>query len=358
MSRKQSPYLRTTVNLKHGMYAMGRSIIYITEELNVIRSIQCSIWAILLCLVGEAHTQILQDNILNEQPNYCLKDSVRSKSIKGRHVKIWDHGGVYNTINTTKLLKWPSKEIKAKSGVNAWGAYSPTSGDTGTVVHIFYHKGNKPKGIYLIKVRENYVPIACNRITDLDKPTAIEQHKEEMRLDSIEKVNYAGNCKFRFWNINGWESRAGIKNIDRVSEAFACDLTTKGVDTVMLCKYMYDCRSLPEEKAFVLWLDKGQGFVKAFFNTEKHQPTEHKTLAFDSGLLINHFFEHQLDTVTRPLECRWFASHSMGYNIQVYTPYTFFRERIQDFELKQDSTHPKAIWWNMIAQRLEGILKE
>jgi hypothetical protein len=146
-------------------------------------------------------------------------------------------------------------------------------------------------------------------------------------------------------------------NIDKQSEGFACDLIARGIDTIMLCKHILDNGSSPDEKAFILWLDNGQGYVKSFFNNSDHQPTNNSVVSFNSNELINHFFVNRLDTVTSEPISKISISHSLGYSIQLYTPGFFYRERLTDFIIQQDKKHPKSVWWNMISDRL-GILKE
>jgi hypothetical protein len=126
----------------------------------------------------------------------------------------------------------------------------------------------------------------------------------------------------------------------------------------MLCKYIFDNGSLPIEKAFVLWLDSGKGFVKSFFNNSKHQPTQNKIVSFDAGILINYFFENKIDTVTSEPKAEIQISHSLGYSIQLYTANYFYRERLTDFVIRQDKKHPKAVWWNLISEKLAILKKE
>ena len=318
---------------------------------------QINLLTLLFFISLTTHSQVLFTYVKNEKPSYCLDDSLHSKSIIGRQVKIWHDGGIYSTINTSNILKWPSKEIKTKSGKNGWGNYEPKAGEIGTVVHIFYDKKNKNDNIYLIKIGDNYVPLGCNYLTDVNQLDAFKQDEQRVIQDSINNILYSNGCKFKLRNVNESWSRAGLMNIDKVSETFACDLTTKGIDTVLLCKYIFDNGSLPIEKAFVLWLDKGHGFAKAFFNNPKHQPTENKIISFNSRLLIDYFFVNKIDTMTSDPKSDMWISHSLGYSLQLYTPNTFFRERLTDFTIRQDKTHPKSIWWNMISEQL-ATLKE
>jgi hypothetical protein len=311
----------------------------------------------LLILTTKIHSQVLYDFVEIEKPDYCSDDTFKIKSLIGRQAKIWHEGGVYSTMNIGKWFKGLPSDWKLKGGENGWGNYKPKAGDTGTIVHIFNNEGNNNKYIYLIKIGDNYVPLGCYYLTDVNKPDDYEQATQHYLKDSLENVKYASGCKFKIRNANDSWSRAGLTNIDKISEIFACDLTSKSIDTVMLCKYIFDNGSLPIEKAFVLWLKNGQGFAKAFFNNPKHQPTENKTISFDTRPLIEYFFLNRLDTVTTEPNSEVWISHSMGYSIQLQVPSLFFRQRLTDFIIGQDKAHPKAIWWNMISEKL-AVLKE
>jgi hypothetical protein len=308
-------------------------------------------------VLQNVYSQVLYSYLKSEKPDYCLKDSLNSKSIIGKQVKIWDAGGIYPTINQTNTLKFPTREMKQKSGKSGWGNYYPKEGDIGTVVHIFRSK-DKLRNIYLIKVGDNYVPIACHYLTNIDLLDISEEWKQHTIQDSIGNVQYANGCKFKIKNANENWSRAGLMNIDKVSETFACNLISKGIDTVLLCKHIFDNGSLPIEKAFILWTDKGKGYLKSFFNNPQHSPTENEIVLFESESLINYFFENRIDTVKTKPKSDIMISHSMGYSVQLYTPNYFYRERLTDFLIGQDKEHIKSVWWNLISEKLGNIKQE
>lgn len=307
-------------------------------------------------LTPETYSQVLHSYVKTEKPDYCSKDIARKQV--GKQAKIWHEGGVYSTMNLGTSFKDLPAEWKATGGKNGWGTYQPKAGDTGTVVHVFTEKGNSSKSIYLLKINDYYVPVDCYYLTDIDMPSNEEEFVQHYLRDSLENVKYASGCKFKIRNLNESWSRAGLMNIDKVSETFACELTSKGIDTVMLCKYIFDNGSLPIEKAFVLWLDKGQGFAKAFFNNAKHQPTENNTVLFDIKPLIDYFILNRLDTVSTEPKAEVLISHSLGYSIQLQASALFFRQRLTDFNIRQDKLHPKAIWWTMISEKLATIKQD
>jgi hypothetical protein len=201
------------------------------------------------------------------------------------------------------------------------------------------------------------VPVGCYYITSIDKPDIHEQSVRDWINDSIANINYAAGCLFKIRNVNSKWSRAGGTNLDKMAESFACDLVAKGIDTVLLCKHMFDNGALAIEKAFILWQQGGKGFVKAFFNNADFKPTENKIISFDAAALIDYFFTHRIDTITTEPQSEIWISHSLGYSIQLYTPNSFYRDRLTDFIIRQDKVHPKSVWWNMIAEKL-GVLKK
>ena len=310
----------------------------------------------LISLAGQAQ---MSDWQKNKKPEYCKWSRVEIKGLIGKKLKIWHEGGVYPTLNTSDNYKWPSINMKVKGGESGWNNYTPKAGDSGVVVHFFTNRGSPHKYIIVLDIKGNYVPVGCNYLTQTNKWDIHERSMYKWKNDSMANVEYARGCAFKLYQAgNGW-SRTGRTNLDKQSEAFACNLRETGVDTVLLCKYIFDKGSLPQEKAFVLWLQEGRGYIKSFFNNERRQPTENTIVAFDAQSLINYFFEHRIDTVTtKPADDKYLISHNMGYSIQLHTNTIFFREQYQDLTIASDPQHPKSVWWKMIAGQLSGIQKE
>ncbi|HVU58639.1 MAG TPA: hypothetical protein VHD83_26450 [Puia sp.] len=313
---------------------------------------------ILLLSTMGTYSQSAIRSVNSEQPDYCSYDPFKMKTFIGRRAKILHEGGVYSTLNETNTFKGLPEEWGRKGGQNGWNDYRPKAGDTGTIVHVFIEKGSNrrySRYIYLLKIGDNYVPVGCSYLTDVDKLDSYERLTQHYLQDSLENIKYASGCKFKLRNVNGNWSRAGRMNIDKVSESFACDLVSKGIDTVMLCKYILDNGASPLEKAFVLWLDHGKGYGKAFFSNLKDQPTEKSVVSFDARPLIDYFFLNRLDTVTTEPQAAIYIDHSFGYSVELQVPSLFFRQRLTEFLIRQNKTHPKAAWWNMIAEKLAAI---
>lgn len=93
------------------------------------------------------------------------------KSTIGQVVKINTTGGVYKSINQSVALDWPSDTLRNKSGENSWGDFYPQSGDTGKIVYVFgpLQDFTPPsKYIYVLNIKQYFVPIRCADILKLD----------------------------------------------------------------------------------------------------------------------------------------------------------------------------------------------
>lgn len=287
--------------------------------------------------------------------DFCKKDTAEAHIVNiGQKAKIWHEGGIYSSLASNKHIKWPSEEIKRKSNQFAWKK-TPKAGDIGTIVHVFPQKDNNPSYIYLLKFDNYYVPVHCGYLVHANQPDVNEQSQLRWIRDSLENVKYAAGCQFKLWGVNGNWSRTGMTDLDKMGESFACKMASLGIDTVMLCKYMGGNGPTIFEKAFVLWIDNGQGFVKAFFNNSKHQPTENKIVPFDANTLVNHFFVNRIDTVTSEPKTELYESHSMVHSIQLYIPGHFYRKGSEEYLIRRDTKHPKVIWYTMILEKLSVI---
>lgn len=290
----------------------------------------------------------------NGELNFCKKEN--KKELIGHDVKIWSNGGIYTKINKSKSLNWPSKEIKKKSGENAWRKFYPQPGDIGTIVHIFdYDKKRTPsaKLIYLLEIRGNYVPIGCGYLTTVNNMDQNEEFQHWRVQDSIYQIEYASGCEFKTRDINNCWNRAGINAIDTMPEIFSCNLKNKGIDTIILSKNIFDNGSLPNEKAYVLWIENGEGYIKGFYNNKKHSPTESEIIDFNVQSIIDKFYELDIAQVKTLPRSNYQLSHSMGYCMQVMTPSSFYCERIPNYQIDSDLTHPKSIWWKLIEEKIK-----
>lgn len=290
--------------------------------------------------------------------DYC--DKKNPQEFVGHSVKIWDNGGIYPDFNEGTIFDWAPDTIKQKCGENIWDDFYPQTGDTGQIVFVSDYLDKMvvtAKYIYILKTKGHYMAIGCGYITDIDRLDNDAQWKEWTVQDSIERIEYAGDCEFKTFGINDCWNRAGICNIDKMCETFACDLKNNEVDTILLSKYIYDNGSLPSEKSFVLWYDNGQGYLKSFFNNEKHKPKEGNQITYDWKEVLEHYSKNRLDTVTTNPQPKYWQSHDMGFLLQLYLPDQFFCQRLSDYMVQADKKHIKSKWWTMIADRMKKIKK-
>ncbi len=218
-----------------------------------------------------------------ENLDYCgkLKTVV---NLIGQKAKIWHNGGIYSTLNGSDNIEWPNEEMKKIAGKEYWNEFEPQIGDIGEIV--FVSKSKYKEIIYLLKVKEYYVPIKCSYVVS---PTSFDVNEaEQKRWDEIEAYGN-GDCNFKKFGFNETWNRAGIFKIDKMSEAYACGLKSNGIDTLMLVKRISDNGSSPNEKQYVVWKDKGNGYLKEFENNEGHNLTESETVNFDWNDLIEFY---------------------------------------------------------------------
>ncbi len=235
-------------------------------------------------LVGQNKVSYLEKS---EEPiDFCGKLK-KVKPLEGTFAKIWHNGGIYSTLNGSDNIKWPNSEIKKLAGKEYWKDFEPQIGDIGEI--IFVTKSKYKEIIYILKIKDYYVPIKCSYLVNTKSLDVKEA--EQKRWEEITAYG-KGDCNFKKFGINETWNRAGIAEIDRISESFACELKTKGIDTLMLVKKISDRSSSPYEKQYVLWKEKGEGYIKIFKNNEKHKPTETETEKFNWNDLIS-FYEQK-----------------------------------------------------------------
>lgn len=265
-------------------------------------------------LVGQNKVSYLEKS---EEPiDFCGKLRIVKKLI-GQKVKIWHDGGIYKKINGTDRIQWPNEELKKIAGKEYWKDFEPKIGDIGEVVHI--SKSKYDEIFYVLKIDSYYVPILCSYIVS---PESLDvKEAEQKRWDEITAYG-KGDCNFKKFGINDTWNRAGIAEIDKISESFACELKTKGIDTLMLVKRISDNGSSPYEKEYVLWKENGQGYLKIFENNEKHKPTQTESEKFEWDDLINFYEENNVSSETKKPES--IISHFTNLIVQFYNGSDFY----------------------------------
>ncbi len=76
-----------------------------------------------------------------------------------KKAQIVDVGQVYEAINTTECLTWPTPGLRDKSGKNSWDSFYPKKDDIGVIVEELKHC-QFDDIIYILKMGKYYVPIS------------------------------------------------------------------------------------------------------------------------------------------------------------------------------------------------------
>lgn len=265
----------------------------------------------------------------------------------GHKLKIYHDGGIYSTANgiDSKFIEWENEDVKLKAGKSHWGNFEPKTGDIGEVIQI--GKTKYDELIYILKIDSFYVPIKCNYLTQEKNLSSDEQY--EHRLNEIEKYG-EGNCNFKKNGFNGVGNRAGIVEIDKLAENFACNLREKGIDTVMLIKLISDNGSLPNEIESIFWYENGQGFKTAFKNNKKHKPTQTEIEKYDWKDVLNYYNQNVKGTELKFPE--YFVSHWTNLIIQLYQENEFYSYGMQLAIKKEDENLPNVKFVRYIEQKL------
>lgn len=244
------------------------------------------------------------------------------KSLIGSLVKIRNNGGIYLTLNKGDYISFPNDSIKQLSGIDMWEDFHPQTGDTGKVISV--SKSKYDEIIYLIKIDAYYVPIKCSYLVKINELSDDERWKSEYAQWEKEREDYGrGDCNFKKYNINNIYNRPGITQIDSISEDFACNLKSNGIDTIMLVKSIFHhhgsgCSVL--DMVYVLWYDNDEGFLKYYsFNDEKKLVEQDQKL--DWFELIEYFRKKK---ITQDSEMPKGGSHIHKTVIQFYLGSEFF----------------------------------
>jgi len=82
----------------------------------------------------------------------------------GTKVRIADGEQIYDALNTTDCVKWPTAQLKKKAGRDAWGGFKPGTGNEGTVVADLPHLCDHVTEVVLVQVGDYVVPVTSKGI--------------------------------------------------------------------------------------------------------------------------------------------------------------------------------------------------
>lgn len=292
------------------------------------------------CFSQNKHTYITKPK---DSLDLCNPDS----KLIGKKLKIYHNGGIYENSNgnDSKFIKWENDDIKIKAGKSYWGNFEPKTGDIGEVIQI--GKTKYDEVIYILKINSFYVPIQCKYLTQENNYSSDEQF--ENRLKEIE--NYGeGNCNFKKNGFNEVGNRAGIFEIDKLAEKFACNLRENGIDTVMLIKQISDNGSSPTEIEYVFWLENEQGFRTLFKNNKEHKPTQSEIEKYDWIDVLDYYEKNVKGTELKFPES--IISHWTNLIIQLYQGEKFYSYGMQLAIKKDDENLPNVKFVRYIEHKL------
>lgn len=252
----------------------------------------------------------------NQRTDYCIKLKSAKKRI-GEKIKIYHVGGIYSNVNQTDLIKWPNKEVKAKAGSNYWKEFKPKAGDIGEIKYVV--KSKYKQLIYILLIDGYFVPIECGYLVaenELDV-TEVEEKSWQKVIDYGK-----GDCNFKKHGLNDVWNRAGITEMDKISEAFACELKDKGISDILLIKQINDRNYSAGEKMHVLWKEKDKGYIKSFENNKKFKPKSLDFREFEWDDLLKFYHEKNVSDATK--KPKSIVSHYSYTVAQLYSKNQFY----------------------------------
>ena len=284
----------------------------------------------LLFILNSTFGQNRYSYITKEDDSINLCENIKNlQKLVGKKLKIYHAGGVYSTSNNSDFINWKNDEIKQQAGKSYWKDYEPKIGDIGEIVQLALSKHNDI--IYILNVNGYYVPISCSYLTETQNLDVDELFKK--REDEINEYGN-GNCNFKKNGLNDIFNRAGIFNIDKISESFSCELKSRGITTIMLVKKISDNGSSADEKAFVLWKDNGKGYMKKFENNIEHNPTQTEIIEYNWDDIITFYESNKvIEEINKPESV---ISHDTNLIVQLYKNEEFYSFGMQLLCRKED----------------------
>ncbi len=88
---------------------------------------------------------------------------------KGQKVRISDGGQIYDALNTTTCIAWPSPEVKHRAGKDGWNGWDPDSGIEGEVIAQLPHCDRRTQ-VVLVEVAGYVVPVTSGGVEEATKP--------------------------------------------------------------------------------------------------------------------------------------------------------------------------------------------
>jgi hypothetical protein len=281
-----------------------------------------------------------------------------AQKLIGHKVKLYSTLGVMEYFNSGFIFKWPSRKIKKKSGKNAWGDYFPKSGDTGVVQCILEYRRsryNKQDLAYLIQFGEYYVPVSCTDIISLEQLDSDVIYYQNRIKDSIQNIEYAGQCNFKKYFIPEANIREPYTYLDTVAENFACDLSQNNIDTLILYKsYSYSHLGGYGFSHSISWLDNGNGFI-AFIRMDYDKEISIDTVSVNVQRTIDNYVNNEVFLEKTEPSFKYLRSHDTHLSARIKIGKDYYFEKALGGQISGDNPHVKSIWWQTFLTQKRSI---
>jgi hypothetical protein len=276
---------------------------------------------------------------------YCYFED--ASQFIGDTVKIWAEGGNYPGFSSSKSFNWAPDSLRLKCDSN----YSPVDGALGIIRFaspILNDRTGIDNIIYIVQIRQHLVAIGCGFIVEKDSLSFGEYERKIEVGDSVANAIYAKGCAFKTSHFQGNYFEAGIHEIDRLSETFACDLKSKKIKTILLIKSFYNNHGLGDSRYIaVFWLEHSKGKLK-IFERKDDQVSASGIIEVDFNQVLSYFSDKKIPEITTHPAPSSRLSHDLTFYIQLLYNGQYYLESLTNSEMTGDKAHEKSIWWTMI----------
>jgi hypothetical protein len=261
---------------------------------------------LLFILTPYVKAQTPVTSVLSDATRFC--DTTQIALLVGTFAKIKHEGGIYEDLHKLKDFHFPTKEMRKRGGKSGWGKCKPQKGDIGKIVYATanaYDAVGSANVIYIIQIKDIYVPVACGYLTDANPLDSDKELEMSVNKDSLQYVSDGTRCLFLgSGNQDCWR-RLGLVTTDIVSQTFACNLTDSlGVDTLLVCKHVFDNDASTGETTVIFWQYQGKGYVAIFPQNKQYLPLDVSAIAIDWSDIYPYHFS-QSDTGDRSKTTLW-----------------------------------------------------
>lgn len=221
--------------------------------------------------------------------DYCA-DNFQKDTLIGKKVKIYQGRMTFDPIDfalygitDSSLIDKLTNHRPHKERIQLL-----ETGAIGEIIYVsnkpvrFYEEdgsGSIQEKFYVIKIENDYFPVACEWIIDVSEPDNSDLNKKWNQLYQA----YPNDCIVK--SEDDW--------IDNRSSYFACELINKNVDTLLYSRYMIEGYSRVNHGTIVMWYDNGQGYIKSFHDEGIQFPVrESENYPFNWDVLLTNYTQN------------------------------------------------------------------